>query len=62
MDQLSVNHLLGIKDLEKEDIGLISVLDFSSFVAVKREKVREILMKIQGEKIKGQKLKISIAR
>jgi hypothetical protein len=31
-------------------------------VAVKREKVREILMKIQGEKIKGQKLKISIAR
>jgi ATP-independent RNA helicase DbpA len=57
-----VGFLLQKSHLAKEDIGLISVLDFSSFVAVKREKVREILMKIQGEKIKGQKLKISIAR
>ena len=48
--------------VEKEDIGLISVLDFSSFVAVKRKKAKEILRTVQGEKIKGQKLKISIAR
>jgi hypothetical protein len=38
------------------------VLDFSSFVAVKRSKVKEILKNIQNEKIKGQKHKISIAR
>ena len=48
--------------VEKENIGLISVLDFSSFVAVKRKKAKEILKNIQGEKVKGQKLKISIAR
>lgn len=47
---------------KKEDIGLISVLDFSSFVAIKRKKSKEILKIIQGEKIKGQKIKIALAR
>jgi ATP-independent RNA helicase DbpA len=57
-----VGFLLQKGGLKKEEIGLISVLDFSSFVAVNRIKVKEILRNIQGEKIKGQKLKISIAR
>ena len=46
----------------KDEIGLISVLDFTSYVAVKRSKVKSVLQSIQGEKVKGQKLKMSIAR
>jgi ATP-independent RNA helicase DbpA len=57
-----VGFLLQKANLSKDEIGLISVLDFSSFVAVKRSKVKEILKNIQNEKIKGQKHKISIAR
>jgi ATP-independent RNA helicase DbpA len=48
--------------LSKDDMGLITVLDFTSYVAVKRSKVKLLLQAIQGEKVKGQKLKISIAR
>ncbi len=57
-----VGFLLQKSGIAKEEIGLISVLDFSSFVAVKRVRVSMILKRIQGEKIKGQKLKIMIAR
>lgn len=57
-----VGFLLQKSGLNKDEIGLISVLDFTSFVAVKRKKAKETLSNIQGEKIKGQKLKISIAR
>ena len=48
--------------LTKENIGLITVLDFTAYVAIKRSKVKLVLQAIQGEKVKGQKLKISIAR
>jgi superfamily II DNA/RNA helicase len=47
--------------LAKEDIGLITVQDFSSFVAVKREGVSKMLSKVALEKVKGKKLKIAIA-
>jgi len=47
--------------LTKEDIGLITVQDFSSFVAVKREGISKMLSKIALEKVKGKKLKIAIA-
>lgn len=48
--------------LKKEDIGLITVLDFTSFVAVKRKNVKALLGKIINEKVKGKKLKIALAK
>jgi ATP-independent RNA helicase DbpA len=48
--------------LKKEDIGLITVLDFSSFVALKRKNIHTLLQRISQEKVKGKKLKIAIAR
>lgn len=47
--------------LKKEEIGLISVLDFSSYVAVKRKNVHALLTKIRNEKVKGKKLKIALS-
>lgn len=48
--------------LKKEDIGLIIVQDFSSYVAVKRSGINLLLTKIQAEKVKGKKLKIDHAK
>jgi len=48
--------------LEKGDLGLIEVKDFSSFAAVRRTKVKELLALIREEKMKGKKYKIEIAR
>ncbi|UHG89276.1 DEAD/DEAH box helicase [Spirosoma oryzicola] len=48
--------------LDKGDLGLIEVKDFMSFVAVKRDKVEDLLEKISQEKMKGKKYKIEIAR
>jgi ATP-dependent RNA helicase DeaD len=49
-------------NLEKGDLGLIIVQDFSSYAAVKRNKVGQVLEGIKNEKIKGKKLKIEIAQ
>jgi superfamily II DNA/RNA helicase len=49
-------------NLEKFDLGLIIVQDFSSFASVKRNKVSQLLQDIQNEKVKGKKLKIEIAQ
>ncbi|OSZ77539.1 helicase [Chitinophagaceae bacterium IBVUCB2] len=48
--------------LKKEDIGLIEVKDFFSFVAVKKIKVGEVLRLIKDEKIKNKKVKIAVAK
>jgi superfamily II DNA/RNA helicase len=48
--------------LKKEDIGLIEVKDFFSFVAVKKIKVSETLQLIKEEKIKNKKVKIAVAK
>jgi len=48
--------------IKKEDIGLITVLDFSSFVALKRKNIHTLLKNISQEKVKGKKLRIAIAR
>ncbi|WP_412465777.1 DEAD/DEAH box helicase [Pedobacter sp. KLB.chiD] len=48
-------------DLAKNDLGLIEVKDTSSYVAIKRSKVSQLLKKLNGEKIKGKKLKLAIA-
>ncbi len=48
--------------LKKEDIGLIEVKDFFSFVAVRKLKVGELLELIKDEKIKNKKVKIAVAK
>jgi superfamily II DNA/RNA helicase len=48
--------------LKKEDIGLIEVKDFFSFVAVKKIKVGQTLRLITDQKIKNKKVKIAIAK
>ncbi|GGH19151.1 DEAD/DEAH box helicase [Pedobacter zeae] len=47
--------------LLKEDLGLIEVKDTTSYIAVKRNKVEKLLKALDGEKIKGKKLKLKIA-
>jgi ATP-dependent RNA helicase DeaD len=49
-------------NLSKEDIGLIEVKDFNSFVAIKETKVFDFLKAIKDQKIKGNKYKIAIAK
>lgn len=49
-------------NLKKEDIGLITVLDHSAFVALKRKNINILLEQIRQEKVKGKKLKIGIAK
>jgi superfamily II DNA/RNA helicase len=48
--------------LKKEDIGLIEVKDFFSFVAVKKIKISEVLRLIKDQKIKNKKVKIAVAK
>lgn len=63
INKIDIVGFLGQKGgIAKEDIGLITVQDFSSYVAVKRKNVRDLLAKIRPEKIKGKKLKIDVSR
>ena len=48
--------------LKKEDIGLIEVKDFFSFVAVKKIKMGETLRLIKDQKIKNKKVKMAVAK
>ena len=47
--------------LKKDEIGLITVMDHTSYVAVKKHLVKGVLNKIKSEKIKGKRLKIAIS-
>jgi superfamily II DNA/RNA helicase len=49
-------------DLRKEDIGLIEVKDFFSFVAIRRSKVGNAMHLIKDQRLKGKKIKIQIAK
>lgn len=48
--------------LKKEDIGLIDVKDFSSFVAIRKVKMNHVLHLIKNEKIKNKRVKMEIAK
>ncbi|MBL7748145.1 MAG: DEAD/DEAH box helicase [Chitinophagaceae bacterium] len=48
--------------LKKEDIGLIEVKDFFSFVAIKKIKMNETLRLIKEQKIKNKKVKMAVAK
>jgi superfamily II DNA/RNA helicase len=65
-DKLSRIDIVGsfskVGKLEKDDLGKIEILDFMSFVAVKRTKVARLVKDMQVEKIKGKKYKITVTR
>ncbi len=48
--------------LQKDELGLIEVQDFSSYAAVSRAKVDKSLKLIHNEKIKNKRVKIEISR
>jgi len=49
-------------ELQKDELGLIEVRDFSSYAAVKREKAPRVVALLRQEKIKNQKVKIEVAK
>ncbi len=49
-------------NLQKDDLGLINVLDRVSFVAVRRSKVPQVIKLLKNEKIKGKKLKMDVSK
>jgi superfamily II DNA/RNA helicase len=63
-DKLSKIDIVGffskVGNLEKDDIGKIEIMDFMSFVAVKKNVSSALLKAVQGEKMKGKKYKIVI--
>lgn len=57
-----VGLLLQKGKLAKDELGLIEVLDHSSYAAVKRDKIEKLVQMIKTEKIKNKKIKIEISR
>lgn len=57
-----VGLLLKKGELAKEDLGLIEVLDHSSYAAVKRHLIERTVALVKNEKIKGRKIKIDVSR
>ena len=57
-----VGFLTNKGQLKKEDIGLIEVKDFFSFVAVRKSKASHTLQMIKDERIKNKKVKIDVAK
>ena len=57
-----VGMLLKKGELQKDDLGLIEVLDHTSYVAVVREKIEEVVKRIKNEKIKNKKVKIEVSK
>jgi superfamily II DNA/RNA helicase len=57
-----VGFLTNKGQLKKEDIGLIEVKDFFSFVAVRKSNAGHTLQMIKTERIKNKKVKIEVAK
>ncbi len=57
-----VGLLLQKGELAKDELGLIEVLDHSSYAAVKRNRIERVVQLVKNEKIKGKKIKIEISR
>ena len=56
-----VGLLLKKGQLEKDDLGLIEVLDHTSYAGVKRNRIEQVVKLVKGEKIKNKKVKIEIS-
>ena len=57
-----VGMLLQKGKLQKDELGLIEVLDHSSYAAIKRNKIDSLLRTIKDEKIKGRKIKMEVSK
>ncbi len=57
-----VGLLLQKGNLQKEELGLIEVLDYSSYAAVNSRKIEALVQLIKNEKIKNKKVKIEISK
>lgn len=57
-----VGFLTNRGQLKKEDIGLIEVKDFFSYVAIRKSRASQVLQSIKEQKIKNKKVKIDIAK
>ena len=57
-----VGFLSKVGQLKQEDIGLIEVKDFASFVAVRKLKIGAMMELIKDEKIKNKKIKVAVAK
>ena len=64
-DKLSKMDVVGFMfkkgQLAKEELGMVEVKDYYSFVAIKVNKVKDVLRLVENEKIKSMKTKIEIA-
>jgi hypothetical protein len=56
-----VGMLLQKGKLQKDELGLIEVLDKSAYAAVKRNKIDKVVQLVKEEKIKGRKIKMSVS-
>ena len=56
-----VGYLFKKGKLNKEDIGLIEVKDTTSYVAISRNKIQELLILLRNERLKNKKVKIELA-
>ena len=64
-DKISKTDIVGFLiqkgNLNKDEIGLITILDNASFVAINRAKANKTMVLIKDEKVKNQKVKIAIS-
>ncbi|MEX2595180.1 MAG: DEAD/DEAH box helicase [Anditalea sp.] len=56
-----VGWLLQKGNLAKDDLGKIEVKDFGSYVAIKRDKVEDLIPLLVSEKLKKKKVKVQVA-
>ncbi len=65
-DKLSKMDIVGFLfkkgELQKDELGLVEVKEYYSFVAVKRHKLKDVLHLVRNEKIKNMKTKIEEAQ
>lgn len=57
-----VGFLIKKGGLGKDELGLIEVQDFTSYVAVKKEKINGLIKKLKQEKLKKKKVKLAVSR
>jgi len=56
-----VGWLLNNGNLDQNDLGKIEVKDFGSYVAVKKDKIKDLIPLIINEKLKKKKVKIQVS-
>jgi len=65
-DKLSKIDIVGFLSkkggLKPDDLGKIEMMDYMSFVAVKKDVLKHLLKAIANEKMKGKKYKIAVAK